>query len=136
MEVRKIDREEQQVLRRLAAACEPIAWEHSGVERTDSALFGYFIGDEIVAVAHYSMWGDHAASIGVLTHPSHRNRGYGKVVVSAAMEDAFAHGHFVLYQTLVANSSSVALATALGCQDYARTMAVHLVDDTRHFNRT
>jgi len=64
----------------------------------------------------------------VLTHPAYRNRGYGKLVVSAAMADAFAHGHLVLYQTLEANRASVALAAALGCQDYARTVAVHLAD--------
>jgi hypothetical protein len=42
------------------------------------------------------------------------------------MDDAFSEGHFVLYRTKAENRASVALATAVGCQDYARFMAVHL----------
>ena len=120
----------REVLQRFATASDPTEWEHSGIDRADSALFANFLGDELVALAHYSMWGQNAASIGVLTHPAYRNRGYGKVVVSAAMIDAFSRGHFVLYQTLVANRPSVALAAALGCHDYARTLAVHRVENT------
>lgn len=119
-----------EVVQRFAKACEPTEWEHSGIDRTDSALFGHFLGDELVALAHYGMLAHDAASIGVLTHPAYRNRGYGKTVVSAAMADAFSHGHVVLYQTLVANRASVSLAKALGCQDYARTFDVHLVEET------
>jgi RimJ/RimL family protein N-acetyltransferase len=129
--VRKLHGEEQEVLQALKGACEAIAWEHSGIDETDSALFGYFAGEELAAVAHYSMWADDAASIGVLTHPAYRGRGYGKAVVSAAMADAFEHGHLVIYQTLSANHPSVRLATVLGCRDYARTMAVHFVEDIR-----
>ena len=119
----------REVLQRFARASEPTEWEHSGIDRADSALFGNFLGDELVAVAHYGMLAADAASIGVLTHPAYRNCGYGKAVVSAAMADAFSHGHVVLYQTLEANRASVSLAEALGCQDYARTFDVHLVED-------
>lgn len=128
---RKLRGEEQEVLQTLKRACEPIAWEHSGIDETNSALFGYFAGEDLAAVAHYSMWAEDAASIGVLTHPRHRGRGYGKAVVSAAMADALEQGYWVIYQTLEANHPSVRLATALGCRDYARTMAVHFVEDCR-----
>ena len=75
------------------------------------------------------MSAEEAASIGVLTHPAYREQNYGKAVVSAAMQDAFACGYFVLYQALEANRPSVAVATTLGCQAYAQTLGVHLVED-------
>ena len=129
--IRKLRDEERKVLLSLKNACEPIAWEHSGIDAADSGLFGCFVGGDLAAVAHYSLWADDAASIGVLSHPAHRSRGYGKAVVSAAMADAFEQGHLVIYQTLSANHPSVRLATALGCRDYARTMAVHFTEDSR-----
>ncbi len=42
-------RQEGRPLQWFAAACEPIAWEHSGIDRTDSALFGYCVGNDLVA---------------------------------------------------------------------------------------
>ena len=128
--VRQLEAGEHHLLDRLKSGCEPIAWDHSGIDRTDSPVFGYFIAGDVGALAHYSMWADRVASIGVLTHPVHRGHGYGKFVVSAAIAHAFERGHLVLYQTLISNTASVALATALGCRDYARTVAVHLVDKT------
>jgi RimJ/RimL family protein N-acetyltransferase len=111
-------------LQRLQAACEPTEWEHSAV-KWKSGLFGYVIGGEIVAVAHYDLWAPYAASIGVITHPAHRGRGYGKAAVSAAMRHAFAQGHLVVYQTLLDNTASVALARDLGCKAYARTVRIY-----------
>lgn len=114
------------VMDRFAAASTHTEREHSGVDRAESALFASFEDKELAAVAHYSMWASDAASVGVLTHPSHRGRGHGKRVVSAAMTEAFERGHLVLYQTMVSNHASVALASSLGCRDYATTLAVHL----------
>ena len=98
----------------------------SGVARAESPLFAAVDDSGILAVAHYSMWAVDAASIGVLTHPAHRGRGWGKVSVSAAIRHALAGGHFILYRTLLANRASVALAASLGCRDYGRFLAVHL----------
>jgi len=125
--VRKVRSDESQLLDRFKDACEAIAWEHSAIDKTSSDLFGYFTEDGLLAIGHYSKWGSDLASIGVLTHPAYRCRGYGKFVVSAAMSDAFEHGCVILYQTLIANKPSVSLATTLGCRDYARTVAVHLI---------
>ena len=123
---RPLQTSERQALRQLQNAVAPTEWEQSGIDRADSELFGLFLGKDLAAVAHYSLWAADAASIGVLTHPAHRGQNHGKVVVSAAMQDAFARGYWVLYQALVANRPSVAVAEALGCRAYAHTMGVYL----------
>src|SRR5690606_23268507 len=92
----------------------------------DSPLFAVRADSRILAIANHQMWGVEAASIGVLTHPAYRRSGHGKSVTTAAMSAAFAHGHLVLYRTLLANRASIALAESLGCRDYARFLAVHL----------
>jgi len=126
--VRQLAADELHMLERLKSGSEPTAWQHSGIDKTDSPLFGFFLPDDLIAIAHFSMWATGVASIGVLTHPAHRACGYGRFVVSAAMAHALEHGHLVVYQTLMSNEPSVAIAKSLGCRDYARTLAVHLVD--------
>jgi predicted GNAT family acetyltransferase len=123
-QVRTLQPDERQLLRGLAY--DPTEWEHSGIERAHSELFGLFVDGRLVAVAHYSMWQPYAASIGVFTHPEHRGKGYGRVVVSAAMADAFNRGHVVLYQALASNAPSVRLAERLGCRTYGYTLGIHL----------
>ncbi len=116
----------REILYRFISASNPADVEQSGLARADSPLFAVVDDAGILAVAHYSMWAADAASIGVLTHPAHRRRGFGKASVTAAMRYVFAHGHFALYPTLLANRASIALAASLGCHDYGRFLAVHL----------
>ena len=125
-EVRQISKSSPE-LGRLQKVCDSTAWYHSAIDPTGSALFAYVLNGAIVAVAHYSMWTDDTASIGVLTHPAHRGRGHGKAVVSAAIADAFERGHLVVLQTLESNVAAVGIAKAIGTRDYARTVAVHLI---------
>ena len=124
--VRRLGHADDDRLKALAEACDSREWEHSCTGFSRPNHFGLFAGDEVVAVAHYDMWAPQAAGIGVITHPAHRGRSCGKVVVSAAMKHAFEQGHLVVYQTLLANTPSVRLASILGCRQYARTMAIHL----------
>lgn len=126
--VRRLSPNEREALEQLKATCDPTEWEQSGTDRADSDLFGLFSREELVAVAHYAIWAEAAASIGVLTHPAHRGQNSGKAIVSAAMQDAFTRGYLVLYQALFANRPSVAVATTLGFQAYAQTLGVHLVE--------
>ena len=51
-------------------------------------------------------------------------------MASAATAPALAAGFIVLYQTLFANTPSVALATGLGYQPYASQLAVRLIPDS------
>jgi ribosomal protein S18 acetylase RimI-like enzyme len=50
-------------------------------------------------------------------------------VVSATTLEALAAGFIVLYQTLLANTASVALANGLGYQHYATHLAVRLISE-------
>jgi len=116
-------------LRELADACVDDAWEHSGITFDDQHIFGCFVDDRIVAAARYRQVWAETAHIGVVTHPAHRGRGYGRAVVSAATAAALAVGFIVLYQTLLENAPSVALATALGYHLYATHLAVRLTSE-------
>jgi GNAT superfamily N-acetyltransferase len=125
--VRALAPADQKVLRQLAAACEGDAWEHSGIAFDEPNVFGCFADDQLVAAARHRPEWDEAAHIGVVTHPAYRGRGYGRAVVSAATARGLAAGFIVLYQTLLANTASVALATGLGYRRYATHLAVRLV---------
>jgi predicted GNAT family acetyltransferase len=65
-------------------------------------------------------------NVGIVTHPAQRGRGYARAVVSAMTAFGLARGAVLRYQTLQANAPAVAIARALGYQEYARTLAVRL----------
>ena len=124
--VRALSRADRAALQQLADACEVEAWQHADIAFDEPHAFGCFVDDHVVAVARYRpAWGE-AATIGVVTHPSYRGHGYGRAAVSAATGQGLEAGCIVLYQTLLANVSSVALATGLGYQPYATHLAVRL----------
>ncbi|MBN1344362.1 MAG: GNAT family N-acetyltransferase [Phycisphaerae bacterium] len=124
--VRKLTAEEHGKLEALAAACDPTEWSHSGLSSPGQGVFACFQSRDIVAAARYAMWKPYAASIGMITHPDCRGRGHGKAVVSAAMRDALDRGHLIIFQTLLGNAPSVALAKRLGCQEYGRSYRIIL----------
>ena len=113
-------------LQRLAAACGPMAWEHSGIDPARPPLFGCFVGDRLVAAGMLERWGDRLLHIGIVTHPGSCGRGYGKAVVSAMSAHGLATGGVLQYRTLQANLASVGIARALGFQRFALTLAVRL----------
>jgi len=125
--VRALSRADQAALQQLADACEIDAWEDAGIALDEPHLFGCFVNDQVVAVArHRPAWGE-TTHIGVVTHPAYRGHGYGRAVVSAATANGLEAGFIVLYQTLVNNAPSVALATGLGYQPYATHLAVRFI---------
>jgi len=119
--VRVLSRADRAALQQLADACEVDAWEHAGIAFDEPHVFGCFVDDHVVAAAR-----EQTTHIGVVTHPAYRGRGYGRAVVSAATAQGLEAGFIVLYQTLLANAPSVALATGLGYQPYATHLAVRL----------
>ena len=46
-------------------------------------MFGCFNGEALAAAGMLERWGDRLLQVGIVTHPDHRGRGYGKAVVSA-----------------------------------------------------
>ena len=114
-------------LQRLAAACGPMAWEHSGIDPARPPVFGCFAGEVLAAAGMLECWGDRLLQVGIVTHPAYRGRGYGKAVVSAMTAHGLATGGVVQYRTLQANLPSVGIARALGFQRFAQTLAVRLI---------
>jgi GNAT superfamily N-acetyltransferase len=114
-------------LERLAAACGPTAWEHSGIDPARPPVFGCFDGEVLAAVGMLERWGDRQLQVGIVTHPDYRGRGYGKAVVSAMTAHGLASGGVLQYRTLQANLPSVGIAQALGFQRFAHTLAVRLI---------
>jgi hypothetical protein len=113
-------------LRRLAAACGPTAWAHSGIRPGSSQVFGCHAGGGLAAAGMLEPWGPRLLHVGIVTHPAHRGRGYGKAVVGAITAHGLAAGGVVQYRTLQANGASVGIARALGFQRFAQTLAVRL----------
>jgi RimJ/RimL family protein N-acetyltransferase len=113
-------------LQRLAAACGPTAWEHSGIDPARPTVFGCSADEVLASAGMLERWADHLLHIGIVTHPRYRGRGYGKAVVSAMSAHGLATGGVMQYRTLQANLPSVGIARALGFQRFALTLAVRL----------
>jgi GNAT superfamily N-acetyltransferase len=123
--------EEDTALERLAVGCGPEAWEHSAIARgqqQQQPIFGCFAGTELVAAGTLQAWGPHLRSVGIVTHPAYRGRGYGRAVVATMTAYALDGGYIPQYQTLMRNTGSLGIAHALGYQQYATTIAVRLAD--------
>lgn len=120
---------ERSALSALAEAGGAEAWAHSAIQYDHDPIFA--VVDEVGAIkAAASLTSGLAeiASIGVITHPAARGRGYGRAVVSALTAWALERGLTPHYQTLRANTPSVAIARALGYQDVATALALRLRD--------
>jgi RimJ/RimL family protein N-acetyltransferase len=87
-------------------------------------VYGCYAGRTLAAAGMLEPWGDRLLHVGIVTHPAHRGRGYGTAVVSRTTADGLAEGRVVQYRTPQANLPSVAIASKLGFQRFAHTLAV------------
>jgi GNAT superfamily N-acetyltransferase len=124
--VRRLSSEERPALERLAAACSPQEWQDSAIYADHDPIFALERAGELVAAASAPDDGPGVASVGVITHPAWRGRGYGSLVVSALTADRLAGGAVLHYQTLRSNGASVAVAHALGFHDLATALGIRL----------
>ena len=125
-QVRQLAACEQGLLQGMAQSGDRRGWEDGGFDGRIDVSFGCFVRGELVSISRYFELAPNLAFPGVFTHPAHRHRGYGRATLSAAFEHAFTHYPIVLYQTLLTNSGSLALARQLGCRDYGQHVAVRL----------
>jgi GNAT superfamily N-acetyltransferase len=114
---------DEPALLRFRAACPTVDWEHGGSTFGTHPLAGQFIGDALVALAGYELWGEHIAHISVVTLPAYRGQRYGAAVVSVLAETALSQRLIPQYRTLHANTPSIRLAAALGFVAYAESIA-------------
>jgi ribosomal protein S18 acetylase RimI-like enzyme len=113
-------------LHELAADCDVEDWEHSDIQIGQHSNFGIFVGSRLVAVANYQVQEETVAMPGIITHPAYRGQGFGKAVLSAAIEHGLSNGFLMLYQTRVANRPALTAAESLGYKQYATHLAVRL----------
>lgn len=124
--VRKLAGADLLLLKKLEEACHPTEWTHSCLGYNSSSTYGYIIDDEVVAAAHCVMLHPGLASIGVLTHPQHRGRGYSTAVAHATVTQALEEGHSAHYQTMLENAPSIAVARKLGFKPFGLSRQLHL----------
>src|SRR5262249_47414262 len=118
--------EDQEALQRMAARCEPIEWEHSGIEFDRRPIFGCPVEGEMRSASSFEIWGGTIAHIGVISDPAYRCQGFGRATVSAACVEAIRRGLIPQYQTLKSNTASLEIARALGFQEYATRLSIKL----------
>ncbi|HEY0076947.1 MAG TPA: GNAT family N-acetyltransferase [Abditibacteriaceae bacterium] len=126
-DARLLTNQDEKALADLRAACEQDEWEHADIEMERHPLFGCFENECLVAVATYRIESEVAAFPGLITHPEFRGRGYGKAVLSKALEHGVNHDLLMLYQTLLTNKPAIAVAQTLGYRLYATHLAVRLL---------
>lgn len=126
LHVRRVEPADLPALERLVAACPPQEWADSAIRLDHTPIFALERSGELLAAASAPGDGPEVASVGVITHPAWRGRGYGAAVVSALTADRLAEGIILHYQTLRANFASVAVARSLGYQDLATALGIRL----------
>ena len=118
--------DDEKLLRELEAACDATEWDHADIHYGRAPIFGCFFSDVLVGAASYRTHGETIASIGIITHPGHRGRGFGRAAASAATAHALDGRLIAQWQTLEANVPSIAVGRALGYEPYCRTIAVRM----------
>ena len=108
----------------LADSGDPTGWEDSGMEAEKNHYMGYYRGENLVAIANYSIIADGVAFVGYYTHPEFRGRGFGTSVLCGAISHAVKQGLIVTYQTLFSNVGAIKSARRAGVHDYGRHMAI------------
>ena len=100
-------------------------FKERGRERKIEAAFAVYAGEVRVSTAELIDSGqDPFRAIGIGTVPQHRGRGYAKACLSAATSYALARGLVPLYNTQTCNPASMAVARAVGYQEYVRYLRV------------
>jgi GNAT superfamily N-acetyltransferase len=123
---RRLASEDEWALHQLEMACDRTEWEHSTIVWGQPPVFGCFVGKEVVAAGTLRPWGAGILSVGIITHPVHRGKGYARAVVSTMSAYGLAQGAVLRYQTRRANAPAVAIAQTLSYQEYGLTLAVRL----------
>lgn len=126
-ETRVLGEHDTLALRHLAEVCGEDEWQHSGIGNDNQqVVFGCFTGEELAAAGMGEPRNETLWHIGIVTHPSYRGRGFGQTVVSVIATYGLELGLIPWYQTLQANTPSIAIAQSLGFSQYATTLAVRL----------
>lgn len=124
--VRSLGERDAAAARVLRASCGETEWEHGGSSVGDQPCSGVYVGNELVALAGYEVWGGTIAHISVITHPASRRRGFGRSAVAHIAGVALSAGLIPQYRTLESNRASIRVAGSVGFLHYATSVAVGL----------
>jgi len=124
--IRLLTHEDAPFLEQLHTACSEAEWAEAGGLTIDLPLVGQFVGGRLVAVAGYHVWWDCLAHMCVITHPACRRHGYGKAVALRLAEVALSRALVPQYRALEVNQASIGIATALGFEHCATSIALRL----------
>jgi RimJ/RimL family protein N-acetyltransferase len=98
----------------------------AGFDVTARREYGCFVDGELVCAGTLTPFRGLPANIGVLTHPSHRNQGYGTAMVSALSAAALAAGPTAQFRVLEENRAALRIARVLGYVEDGHTFEVVL----------
>jgi len=104
-------------------ACPGSDWRDSGIE-SDGRLHAVVI-EGVLASVSQCIPSHGAGSVGVVTLPAHRGRGFAKAAMYAAIREAHDRGQLVVCQTPIDNRPSLAAMQALGVSPFARMRTIH-----------
>jgi GNAT superfamily N-acetyltransferase len=88
--------------------------------------YGCFVDGELVCAGTLTPFRGLAANIGVLTHPGHRNQGYGTAMVSTLTRAALAESSTAQFRALTENRPALRVARVLGYIEDGHTFEVEL----------
>ncbi len=88
--------------------------------------YGCFVGGELVCAGTLTPFRGLPANIGVLTHPAHRNQGYGTAMVSTLTQDALTESPAVQFRVLDENRAALRIGRVLGYVEDGHTLEVVL----------
>lgn len=125
-EVRQLGDGDSDDVVRLSEACDETEWEHSGIDPRRRPIFALYRGPEIAAATSWEALSNGLLHVGVIAHPAHRQRGYGRAVASAITAHGISQGAVMQWQTLADNAPSLAIGKSLGYRHRYRTVAVRL----------
>jgi RimJ/RimL family protein N-acetyltransferase len=88
--------------------------------------YGCFVDGQLVCAGTLTPFRGLPANIGALTHPAHRNQGFGTAMVSALTVDALAESRTAQFRVLEDNRAALRIARVLGYVEDGHTFEVVL----------
>jgi GNAT superfamily N-acetyltransferase len=88
--------------------------------------YGCFVDGTLVCAGTLTPFRGLPANIGVLTHPAHRNQGFGSAMVSALTEEALAQSSTAQFRVLEDNRAALRIGRVLGFVEDGHTFEVVL----------
>lgn len=107
-------------------SAQPLDWEHFGYSPDSHGLFAYIDDGQLLGLAHYELWGERIAHIGVIVDKGARGRGVGQQVVTAAVNEALSKDSLPQYRTLHSNVPSMRIAARLGFEHFGDSLVIRL----------